>query len=646
MSSTPATPAQNELGRLLVEAPSTAAELVVLDGLLNRVARTTDRFDETVGPGLYRISARLGDAAESKLVAVEAGGVTQVTQSDWRISFAAAAPLEGTWTSREKHQEPAASYSRTPTRTPQGDARLFVFARKISPHATDMPSGTPFWNGLSLRAENGDPMCEFGPQETKQDLVDNWMAFVGDLSNGPHRLRIPVHSTVQRFVEIPLWLVPTFETQVFLTWTDVSKVPALSLSMAPKGRGFPAFDEGAQHDQRVAELALAGLQRGKILISDEERTRLLHGKGDNPWLGIVGAHCMLLETTPDRALLETVCGNLRAMLGDHPDVDALRLAAGERRLTLGFPPLLRASLAIVLRESASRTGVVVARSLLENVCLAMTSNGPWTTWRPDRLPDLGAATAPLPTGRRLGLAAAAVAVIATSAVGTLLSRLGFDAPRRAIVERVLVSLLDQEALPAIAKYAVPILQRALSREGALQLALGLGVPLARAERILQLVLAQEQNVAPSDKRLVDLAKAYLRSIVLSISPPTESTISNVLRSELEMLRADEAIAPEVATTAERVLSLLDHEDDMLESQATTNTDTVPLLPDRTKRATDRSLDTLVWELRIAAREVRAEEPASSAVAKVVDVLTVIADMLSGAADYDLAPRSPPPIPIA
>jgi hypothetical protein len=259
------------------------------------------------------------------------------------------------------------------------------------------------------------------------------------------------------------------------------------------------------------------------------------------------------------------------------------------------------------------------------------------------MPDLGAATAPLPTGRRLGRAAAAVAVIATSAVGTLLSRLGFDAPRRAVVERILVSLLDQEALPAIAKYAVPILQRALSREGALQLALGLGVPLARAERILQLVLAQEQNVAPSDRRLVDLAKAYLRSIILSISPPTESTISNVLRSELEMLRADEAIGPEVATTAERVLSLLDHEDDM---QATTNTDTVPLLPDRTKRATDRSLDTLVWELRIATREVRAEEPPSSAVARVVDVLTVIADMLSGAADYNLAPRSPPPIPIA
>jgi hypothetical protein len=372
---------------LHIEGPSSAAELVVLDGALNRVARTVGKFDDDVLPGLYRVAARLGNAAEQQYVEVKLAGPAVIRQDQWTVQFAAASPLDGTSTSREAHQEPAEIWSRNLTfRQSQGPARLFLFARSVAKAAKpSLHEGR--WKSMALFNAAGEEITAFSDGHVVSNSELGWMAFTADLKEGAHKLRLQCRSAdgEARAIEFPLWLSDKFETQAFLTWTDETSSPLISLSMPRKGVGFVAFDRDRQREDRIAELAINGLQRGKNLIVGMDLRALLTGKFKNPWLGIIGAHCLMLDSTPPVDPLGIVCRNLTKMLGDHPDVLALRLAAGEKLKNLRFPPVLRAGMAIVLEQSTRRKSVVETGSLLDSISLAMIPNGPWTSWCPDRL---------------------------------------------------------------------------------------------------------------------------------------------------------------------------------------------------------------------------------------------------------------------
>jgi hypothetical protein len=377
--------------QLFIEGPSSAAELVILDGALNRVARTVGEFRGDVAPGLYRVTARLGNSAEQRHLEIKRGRQAVIRADEWSVQFAASMPLEGSYTSREFHQEPAEKWSRELTfLKSKGKGRLFIFVRRIVNKARGRkryPVHEPSWKDMVLLEGAGGEITRFARSDVALNLQDFWMAFTGDLQEGAYRLRLQGANANYdpRPIELPLWLTPQFETQVFVTWIDESPMPIIGLSLPRKGKGFVAFDRDRQHEASIAELALGGLQRGRNLISGRDLDSLLYGKFKNPWLGIIGAHCLMLDAKPRRRTLRVVCRNLTEMLGDHPDVLALRLALGEELKNLTFPPVLRAGMAAVLECATYRKTVIKPGSLIDSVASAMTPNGPWTSWCPDRV---------------------------------------------------------------------------------------------------------------------------------------------------------------------------------------------------------------------------------------------------------------------
>lgn len=76
-----------------------------------------------------------------------------------------------------------------------------------------------------------------------------------------------------------------------------------------RGRGFSA----ARPDFRQTELARLGLQNRRQIVSDEIRL-MLRAKMENPMLGILGAHLLLLDPQPDEDLFQVVIQNSRSLL--------------------------------------------------------------------------------------------------------------------------------------------------------------------------------------------------------------------------------------------------------------------------------------------------------------------------------------------
>jgi hypothetical protein len=499
---------QARKSHLFVEGPSTAAELVVLDGALNRVARTVGKFQGNVEPGLYRVTARLGNAAEQKHLEIKRGQHAAIRANEWSVQFAASMPLEGTFTSRETHQAPAQEWSRKLTfPDSRGEGRLFIFARRVSTHGKkQQPPHEDRWKDMALLEGTGGEITRFAKSDVASNPRDFWIAFTGDLQEGAYRLRLQGADAngERRPIELPLWLTARYETQVFVTWIDPSPMPVIGLSMPRKGKGFVAFDSDRQHEARIAELALGGLQRRKNLLSGRDLNILLFGKFENPWLGIIGAHCVMLDGEPKPGTLRTICRNLTIMLGDHPDVLALRLALGEEVKNLAFPPILRAGMAVVLDCATCRKTVIQAGSLLDSLASAMTPNGPWTSWCPDRLHQR--ALAQHDPKRE------AQASLVSSPNFTGNTDQGSVRPfGHALHFMEWLGIDDISRGPVDFKAAQRILARTQSAAGVRRLAMALNVPLSTAEAVLETARSGEARELSSGRvALLDQARAYWR----------------------------------------------------------------------------------------------------------------------------------------
>ncbi|MDQ3623927.1 MAG: vanadium-dependent haloperoxidase [Verrucomicrobiota bacterium] len=137
----------------------------------------------------------------------------------------------------------------------------------------------------------------------------------------------------------------------------------------------------------AAELALASLRLGRRQLADEHLQRLLHGKFDNPILGLLGAHMLLDRKQPSLALFREVLGNLQSLLGAHPDVAALRSLA-RRHFAEGlppesasvpkFPPMLRAGVTVAL-DAEWEDGAPARFGPLDSLArFQLSPDEPWT----------------------------------------------------------------------------------------------------------------------------------------------------------------------------------------------------------------------------------------------------------------------------
>ena len=378
---------------LPVSTGDSQSEILILDGrgqLIQRGFGPQCTFN--LDAGIYRVKVITGTASQEKPVVLMQTTVRPLVFEP--ASFASPVPLAGTSTSHEYHIAAADQQSRQIHVSDGVGSSLFFLVREWTPTQSQPKQrmiGNPA-EGLSLYAVGpvGErKICDLAVSGTTNAQNDAWTACTVGLRPGVYELRLELPSgEVLRHSVVGS---PGWQTQVFLfvqpyttqsgpQWrADLSRT---SVILTGVGGGF----EPNEPMLRVAELAKVRLAKRTLsdpgetarpLLPDEMR-KLFREKFSNPMLGIYGAHLLLLEKLLDHGLFQDVVGNLRGMLGIHPDVEALALRTNLLPPPSSFdqPPMLSRSWSVITEASIDRPDLV-ADSLAFRSSSEVLTEGAW-----------------------------------------------------------------------------------------------------------------------------------------------------------------------------------------------------------------------------------------------------------------------------
>jgi hypothetical protein len=354
MSQLPDAPATLSLP---VSAGDSQSEILVLDGrglLLQRGLGPQCTFN--LEEGIYRIKVITGTDSQEKPVVLTKSLTKPIEFAP--ANFASPVPLAGTSTSHEYHMDAADRESRKVHVKDGVGSSLFFLVRDWTPGSSQQTTsniGNPA-EGLSLYSVNATgerKICELGPSGSTNPAGDPWSACTIAVNPGVYELRLELPTGEllrQSVVASPGWQTQSF---LFVRQYATASAPQWRADLSRTSVIVTAVQGGFVPNEpmlRVAELARVRLSKStstpagasRPLLPDEMR-KLFRDKFSNPMLGIYGAHLLVLEKSSDDSLLRDAVGNLRGMLGSHPDVEALALPA--RLLppppTFEQPPMLR-----------------------------------------------------------------------------------------------------------------------------------------------------------------------------------------------------------------------------------------------------------------------------------------------------------------
>lgn len=365
--------------RLVVTTAHSGLEITVTDSSFAQLAHGVGGLDAQLRAGIYELRFRSGPFEQTRLIKLQAGAVH--TEPAPEIAFPSPAPLEGTTTTHEYHQQAAIDASRMLTYR-EGNAGLVTMVRNVAGQ-DDLPFSPETIEPLGLVAPTLDEIVGWRNEWTlDRAQSDKWAAWSGFLEPGGYALR---RRTPAGAIDQAVWLSEGWQTLVFVPNTPSGPAPELAtVHMARLGEEWLPW-QGTEIGLAL-EAVLWGLRSGRPVVP-RDLDRLLHAKFENPFLGIVGAHAMLLEEQPDLRLLAIVLGNLEALVPGHPDVVALAYLAhdaGVQATSYGssveWPPLLLASYTALLRADAFEPGVIVDGSAAERAAARLVTRGLWTAW--------------------------------------------------------------------------------------------------------------------------------------------------------------------------------------------------------------------------------------------------------------------------
>ncbi|MCI0615925.1 hypothetical protein L0244_23310 [bacterium] len=390
---------QRERGTLVIELPHQFASLRIYDNLLRYVGRIgpavedqtqPGRFTKQMDlpPGIYKVEAYLEDQSDAQFVSILPNSVSRIEKSKWKeFKLTTSAPLLGTTTADDSHINPAVEWSRKLTWSHKtgGNSRLFIFVRTVETGGDDKD----FTGGLRLLDEREKLIVDI-QSGGQLNVKEGWMAFCSDLPPGFYILRRGKRGI--SICHLPVYLCLGYETQIFLKIKDPGSLPALSINMAPYGRGFQANDETAA----AADAVLYGMKyglSGRQIVTSEKISTLIRQKLENPWLGILAAYVLspsdtlrssrrLSNIDPDISdLYNDAMNYLITTIPDHPDARALRLETDKPPdKPFLHPPLLRQGLSLVRQNAIKYADTIPAGSLTDRVLSAEYVNSPWTNW--------------------------------------------------------------------------------------------------------------------------------------------------------------------------------------------------------------------------------------------------------------------------
>lgn len=389
---------------LRIVAADEGTEIFLVDSSFSRIASAVGELHENVPPGIYKARFRSGDTMADQLFEVPAElppYQNEILVEGKPLPFASPIPLPDTRTSHEYHQR-AWNHARDVSDIALGTGSwLFVLARDVEKKPGKRANHVP-WHGLALCDLDGRVLYEFS-RAPFQDADLGYVSANIELNPATYILR--VDTELNGILEMPLVTSPGWQTQVALRSRTIRRRnQSFSESEGPRRTrsvrradlsgatvlmcrpGYSADPTGKQ--DRLTELARLGLIQGRSTIRPEDLRSMLWTKFENPMLGIYGAHLLLQADKQDMVLLQEVIGNLESMLGQHPDVEALRLTYERNKnglippgMKFDKPTMLARSWDMVVEASLDNPEIVPDGSFSAKVAANLVTGSHWLIWR-------------------------------------------------------------------------------------------------------------------------------------------------------------------------------------------------------------------------------------------------------------------------
>jgi hypothetical protein len=368
---------------LEVRCADSATEVFVIDGQFNLRERGIGYLKTLLEPGLYKVKVRVGfETQEQSVILRDHDHTIDIP----RINFVSPAPLSQTSKTHEFQMQAAADRSRKTDLSVGQGSSIFIFVRdwtSDTPPSEILPSYPNPGQGLSLRDLEGNVIADLTTQGKQSHNWEPWAGCNVEVNPGRYLLRLETPWDVN--LEQTIVASSGWQTQVFMLprnygeEADSKRADLLgaAILLARQGQGFDPDNETA----RLAELARLGLCNGRRVLSDEV-LRMLANKFENPMLGILAAHLLLLDEKPDLGLLKIVMDNLRSLLpGSHPDVEALSLVLDPNAAyTFDVPPMVRKGWSLIVSATAKRPDIIPDDSIAAKIATNLWGSDPWLIW--------------------------------------------------------------------------------------------------------------------------------------------------------------------------------------------------------------------------------------------------------------------------
>jgi hypothetical protein len=385
----------NAPARLRLSSPITSLAFAVVNSEFEEVARGVGELDVSLPAGIYELQFRAGPRREKRLVSLEPGQVYE--DNEIHVEFPSPAPIAGTSIAQEYERAAAITASQTPTAAGKGDAGLLLMVRSLG-DSEDLPLDRSTVDALTLLDSRLEPVANF-EAGWQFDPTMGWAIWSADLAPGGYALRLSddldaEKNTKQAVFDQAVWLSSDWQTLLFVPSGARGPEPSwASVHMTGLGTAWSPFERDVG---QALELALWGLREGRAVLPSDFARLLVDSKFENPMLGIIGAHSLLLQPNPDLALLDTVLNNLNNLVPRHPDVAALEWLAAEAgsdtrvpaasevpaSVSVNWPPLLLASYAALIRRDAHDASTIEDDSVAELAAAKLVATDVWTAWRP------------------------------------------------------------------------------------------------------------------------------------------------------------------------------------------------------------------------------------------------------------------------
>jgi hypothetical protein len=351
--------------RLVVHSAYPMAEIQILDGRGVVLARAVEHLSVALPCGYYLIRHVAGSEAKEKLLELPPGEGDFLTDAP-----ALDLPLP-----------------RVPP-PPRAPAVLPVVLGELSLILT-FPSNTPevpLAGELRIRDYDGRQLALLSQEQLNSG--DRWVSL--NLAPGCYLLQSPSGPPGERqtIIEQCLFVGAGWRTEV----------------MVPARQGFPDAGnatvfmvkpedgEPGPDDFSFAELArqtLASSRSASASMGAGSIRAMLGAKFENPMLGIYGAHLLIRDPQYDRGLLNEVIGNLKRLVGRHPDVVSLCLLTDDTSdgpIEFRWPPMLRSSWNLIVRKGA-QAGLIPQGSYVSRIGANLWGSSAWLEWKLPRSLD-------------------------------------------------------------------------------------------------------------------------------------------------------------------------------------------------------------------------------------------------------------------